>query len=305
MTTLRSAARAAPGAALLALAAFASGACSLAYDWGRPQCSSGADCAALGADFEGAECAAGRCEPLAAAGAGGGAGAGGEANPWACPEGSARASASFPAMTVTGRVGSVDAAAVAGASIKACGLLDVDCAAPAAGPATSDEAGAFALALPRSFSGYLEVSAEGYVPALAGPILVDTDGSVGAVDLIGVELASQLIAYVGATLGREASLGSFGALHARAFDCDGGKLAGVRFELGVPGESALVYLDNDALDFGAAQTTANGGGIFALVDPGINAVAAIREGVEVDRLGVIVRRGHLTTALLRAGRRFP
>lgn len=290
----------------MAVASLSLGACTWAFDWEREQCSVGADCEALGAGFEGAQCVSSRCERGLVAGAAGASGAAGGApeGPWSCLAEPGSKATDTTATTFEGRVKSFAAAAVAGASVKACVVLDPDCRAPAAGPVLTDETGAFALALPASFSGYLEVSAAGYVPAIYSPLVANAGGAAINVDLLEPELADQIFAYVSAMVGRTGSLEEYGAVYARALDCTGAKTAGVRFSLESPGESTLVYFDNDTLDFAETQTTANGGAAFVFVAPGVNAVVATRvEGeVEVDRLGVVTRRGYLTTAVMSPGR---
>jgi hypothetical protein len=282
--------------------------CSWAYDWGLAQCTSSVDCADLGPGFEGAACVAGRCEaPDDAAGAGGAAGGAATLpSSWSCTAepGSGRPAIEGNVIAVKGTVKRFDASPLAGASVKACSQLDFACAGPAAGPVASNEAGRYELQLPATFQGYLEITANGCLPTLVMPVSPNAFGELRDVSPLQFELAEQLNGYVNAGLGRSATVEEYGAVYVRAIDCMWVHAPGVRFALERPGESALVYYENQFINFGLEKTSADGSATFMYAPSGVNSVVATlaESGIELDRAGIIVRPGTVTTVALGPGR---
>lgn len=287
----------APGVSLALLASLSFGACTWAFDWEHTQCTVGADCAAFGADFEGALCVEGRCERVEGGAAGAG-GAGGSGERWACVGRPAEASPGAY-VTVSGVARDVSGLRLAGVSVRACNLFDVDCTKPVSGLVVTDATGSFSLEAPAALRGYLELTAEGTVPVLAvrGPF--DTDTDFGDVVLPQRELVEQMHAFITGWVGRTESFDEVASIYAYIYDCEGQPVAGAQVAFSDPGTSQTVYFKNGVPDISASKTDDDGIAGILLARPGVNSmIVGMADGSEeVESLGVVMRKGHLTEAM--------
>jgi hypothetical protein len=187
---------------------------------------------------------------------------------WSCVNGNATTprtpptnSAVAPAATysvtltdfVTGRP-------AAGVQARACARVDVNCASPLTSQLTASADGVLRVPLFQGFDGYVEVLADGMVPALFflnGPLERDTEGFPAF--LVPVPALTGLATTVGVPIDPQ-----FGGIGFWALDCAGKPAAGVLMSNDAGGQ---IY--NFVAGLPAFQTTtADGIGGFINVPPG-------------------------------------
>lgn len=143
--------------------------CSLAFDLGREQCTSAADCTALGS--EGATCVDNVCVPAAGTGGGatGGGGAGGGVDPaWACLGSFETPTAAMIAHTFRFEYATAAGVPPPDLAIELCSSLDVACANPVPGIPQPDAMGSVTLELAPTFTGFLKInSSDTLMPSVA------------------------------------------------------------------------------------------------------------------------------------------
>jgi len=253
-------------------------ACSLTIDPDRVQCSIDADCTARGAGFAGGVCVDQVCRP----------------NPqWACLSQNPMPSTQKGPfkVDVLAISDAVSQQKVAGATLKLCRKIDVGCQSPLVST-TTDATGAASFSVDATLTGYVEVSAAGYIPTLYffnPPI--DNDKTVPTIP-ISTALAH---AAVLRTLHLEPDEGR-GTVIMASVDCNGKTAADVSFSVSNMDAGSKTFYYVDGLPTAAAATTSSGYGGVANVPAGavtFNATVA-RGGLALPPVSLVVRGGALS-----------
>jgi hypothetical protein len=183
---------------------------------------------------------------------------------------------------------------VAGASVKACARLDLDCASPL-GATTSDGPGDASLTVPRGYDGYYEAVGAGFVPTLYATTRARADERFW-VTLIKEEFIGLFTSIVG--IEHDPATGMAVLL---AEDCATRAASGVTFELSpVGGGSKLVYLVNTLPSITATSTDATGGAVMFDAPPGVLVVTAKLGGRTLRTMSTVIRSGWVTVIQVRA-----
>jgi hypothetical protein len=154
--------------------------------------------------------------------------------------------------------------------VRACGLTDVTCASPVAGPLTVDDQGWVDIPLFENFTGYIELQSPETVPYafyLTEPLApqVTPEYPIGIVSLMAIQPLVQL---VGVTPQPDTGLLAF-----RVFDCRGDTAPGVTLS---PVDGAVPWYFVDGLPSGAqSETGVEGLGGFVNVPPGLAVIDAL------------------------------
>jgi len=185
-------------------------------------------------------------------------------------------------------------APVTDATVRACGLTDITCAAPASNVITPDDQGWISVPLASNFRGYLEITSPRMVPLIVplpdGPLRTMRDYPMVLIS------PESYIALVTA-LQIQADPTS-GGVAARAFDCQGNTAAGVTFSSNTSG--VAWYFENGLPNRTRQQTDKDGLGGFAGTSPGVALLgASLLDGTPVSSRSVFIRGGWITAAYLR------
>jgi hypothetical protein len=154
--------------------------------------------------------------------------------------------------------------------VRACGLTDVTCASPVAGPLTVDDKGWVDIPLFENFTGYLELQSPETVPYifyLTEPLApqVTPEYPLGMVSIMAIQPLVQL---VGVTPQPGAGLVAF-----RVFDCRGDTAADVTLS---PVAEGVPWYFVDGLPSGTqTETGVEGLGGFVNVPPGLAVIDAL------------------------------
>jgi hypothetical protein len=188
--------------------------------------------------------------------------------------------------------GVVDQSPKAGAQVKLCRKLDVDCGSPIA-MGVSDNGGNVNFSVDmKGFTGYVQAQAEGFVPSLFffnPPIDRDTTVPVS----LATTLENQGLLF---SLGRQGSLGH-GNIVISSRDCTGAPAAGVSYSTpNADGMTSSFYTVAD-LPTGAATAT-DAGGYGGLVNVPVGAATVVANlsnpKVELARISLLVQEGAIT-----------
>jgi tRNA A-37 threonylcarbamoyl transferase component Bud32 len=142
---------------------------------------------------------------------------------------------------------------IVGATMHGCNKLDIDCKTPFSETST-DDGGLAILIAPGGFTGFWEVHANNYTPAI-----------LSRTPLIGPELAQQSMANLdlltaGASLAGISQDPNFGVAIVTALNCQSKVAADIVLEVGKPvGKEQLVYLENNLPSQAATKTDAQSG----------------------------------------------
>ncbi|MGZ3451520.1 MAG: hypothetical protein ACXVEF_18060 [Polyangiales bacterium] len=184
----------------------------------------------------------------------------------------------------------IDRTALAGVSVRACGIMDRDCASPQSKTAVTDASGVATLTIEQSvFSGYFELTGATIAPALlfvdelrseqyfARPFLTPSDLTV---------LASSIVP----------QQPDKGALAITAYDCSQQPSAGAHFAIDPGVGASSVYVDGGLFSATATRTDALGLGGFLDVDPKTIAIHTTVPalGLELPIRSVFVRAGFVS-----------
>ena len=186
---------------------------------------------------------------------------------------------------------------IAGADVHACAKLDTGCATPFA-DTTSDDAGAALVTLPGGFSGYFEIHAANFTPAIVSrpPQYVSQTQQQGMADL---SLLSAGAPLAGVTQDPNLSIAIVSAL-----DCTTNPAEGIVFYVGSPGPGEqVVYLSNNLPSKSATQTdTASGSALIFNVPAGTLSVTAAfaTTGTSIRTVTSLARKNWVTLMVIEA-----
>ncbi len=218
--------------------------------------------------------------------------AGGATVPRPPPTNSEQAAAATYSVTITDFV---TGRPVSGVQARACARVDIDCAMPLLANLTTSADGALRVRLFEGFDGFLEVVAEGMVPALlflGGPLQGDTQGFPAY--LVPLSAAGALADAIGFPIDVQ-----FGLIGFWTLDCVGLPAGGVLVSNDAGGQ---IY--NFVAGLPAFQTsTADGIGGFINVPPGrvlIRGVLA-NGGQTMGVQSLLVRPGWISVSNLQPG----
>lgn len=147
---------------------------------------------------------------------------------------------------------------------RACGLADVECARPVAGPVFANRDGWLDLPLFEGFTGYLEVTGPNVLPGLLHITEPLTAATVPGFPYLTVALDT--LEALGRLLGVELEL-SQGLISLRVFDCQGSLARGVAFSKAGPG--VAWYFVGGLPSITVAETGTDGMGGFLNVPSGL------------------------------------
>ncbi len=262
-------------------------ACSLVVDAGREQCSTDADCEALGQGLSGHACVSSLCQPLP--------------DPsWAClDEGTAAAPVAPPQVRIiVPFLNVISSQPTPGVNVLACERLDPDCQMPAAA-GVSDDAGEVDLRLPGGFNGYLRWESEQIYPTLfffGAPLMAD---AIVPVNVITPQVFEGLNAqFEGATIdGRSAVVVSVRS-------CTGAPGAGVTLSSAEGDRATRAYYMVDGL-FPPSQTETSAAGLARLINVpqgNVSITGRLANGREIGTAAVLTRAGFATLTNLGPAR---
>lgn len=186
---------------------------------------------------------------------------------------------------------------IVGLIFKVCGESDAACASPLA-QATTDAQGAFTVTMPTGptgFTGYGELTAPSYIPALlrgSNPFIPDPMQTVGfgMVPIAAISILAQ-------AFGIQADPAK-GHVLIYVYACTGGFASDVVFN--VEGAEVIGYNANNMVSFEATATDAGGQGFALNVTPGNVSITAslAAGGARLGSLSMHVRAGHVTQILM-------
>jgi hypothetical protein len=189
------------------------------------------------------------------------------------------------------------------ASVRACGVTDINCESPVTSMLSVDAEGWVDLPLFRNFTGYLEVRSADAVPLifyLSEPIQESTVEYPLA--LVSLASLGPLVQLLGVPFEPDS-----GVLAVRAFDCQGSPASGV--SLSTESDGATWYFVDGLPTRMSAVTGADGLAGIVNVDPGLAVVElAAQNGVSIDGpQSVVMRPGWMSAIFVRpaAGVRAP
>lgn len=185
------------------------------------------------------------------------------------------------------------------ATVRACGLADLNCETPVTGALPLDARGWVDVPLFAGFAGYLEITSPDMLPELYFLTEPLPSGSVTEFPLATVLQASiqPLVELVGVPY----QLGT-GVVALRAFDCSGNTASGVSFSFSSDGDGAPWYFVGGLPTGAASDTSSSGVGGLVNVTPGLVVVDALSpDGASIAGPQTFVTRpGWISTAHLRA-----
>lgn len=154
--------------------------------------------------------------------------------------------------------------------VRACGLTDVNCASPVAGPLSVDDQGWVDLPLFENFTGYLELTSPETVPYvfyLTEPLAPQVTPEY-PLAMVSLKAIQPLVQLVGVTPQPDSGLLAF-----RIFDCRGDTASNVTIS---PVTGAVPWYFVDGLPSGTQQQTGvDGLGGFVNVPPGLAVIDAL------------------------------
>jgi hypothetical protein len=185
----------------------------------------------------------------------------------------------------------------AGLAARACGLADVECARPVAGPVLTDEEGWLELPLFEGFTGYLEVWAPGVQSVLlhiAEPLTRDQ-----VPDYPYLVLSIDTVVALGRGLGVELEP-TQGMIAIRVFDCQRLLAPGIVFS--TPGTGLAYYFVGGLPSVMADETGADGMGGFLNVPTGLAQLEATTpQGASIrGPRSMVIRPGWMSSAFVFA-----
>lgn len=258
-----------------------SGGCTVALQTASEQCTEDADCAALGADFEGTVCIDEVCQTP-------------PDSRWSCV-GKVEQPPAGTMFTASILLNDLLAAKpVTDATVKLCKKLDALCAVPV-DTFTPDASGIVEVEVDSSFRGYFDIQAPGFVNVL---YFVDTGGVTGTltVSMFSPETSNALNQSITSDIDPEA-----GFVNISMVDCNQERASGVHFEI-APGDGVTpFYAVGSAASGTATETDATGNGGFINVTPGTVTVSAdlAATGEMLGAETTLIRKGTLTFQPLR------
>jgi hypothetical protein len=182
----------------------------------------------------------------------------------------------------------------ADATVRACGLTDIQCDTPITPTLSSDDDGWVNVRLTENFVGYLEIESPRAVPYLfhlpAAGLATKADFPLA---MIAVESFGALLEAF--ELPFDPGLG---AIAVRSFDCRGRPAAGVDLSLSVAGVSW--YFEQGLPTTSRLQTDDSGLGGFVRSVPGVSLLgASLPDGRLIESKSIIVRPAWMTAGYLR------
>jgi hypothetical protein len=180
-----------------------------------------------------------------------------------------------------------------GVQARACGLTDVECANPVAGPVITDEQGWLDIPLFAGFTGYLEIQGSGLLPGLlhfGSPLTLSQLPRVPY-----FVLSFDSLAALGRVLGVEVSPEQ-GLISAQVFDCQGQVAPGA--VLSQTSSGVGWYFQGGLPSITARATGPEGIGGFANVPAGVTQLdVSTTEGVTIAATQSLVIRPRWSSAL--------
>lgn len=271
---------------VLAVALQAALSCSIIVDTSTRQCSTAADCSAIGLD--GALCVDQVCQQALGISA------------WSClgevqlpASGERRVSLAIPVVDV------LTTRAPEDLRVRFCPKLDVDCDQPLDGDFHIDAGGHAIFQVEAGFDGYIELMTDSITPALffvTQPLWRDTVLR-SVLPVVSPEGFHGIAEGIGTTL----DLDKLGHVYALASDCEGNPAQGVRFEIDrqTP-QTARYYMINNVPVASAVHTDASGSGGFLNVESGFTRITGYvsSTGARIGDSGFIVRAGAVSYPLV-------
>jgi hypothetical protein len=185
------------------------------------------------------------------------------------------------------------------ASVRACGLTDVECMRPVVGPLAGDQDGRFEVPLFEGFTGYLEVTGPDIMSGLL--VLPEPLSTEPSPDYPFPTLSFAVLESLGGVLGIPVDPAS-GLVAVRVLDCNSVAAPGV--SISKPGAGVPWYFVGGLPSVSVDVTDSDGLGGFVNTPAGLAQVeAATPDGASVmGPLSLIVRAGWSTTTFMRPPR---
>lgn len=272
------------------------GACSLAFDLNREQCTTTADCTAAG--FDGATCSDGVCVVGAGGGGTGGAGGSVPADPkWDCiqaftpPTIGSMITYRYRFEMATGAPGTPPANLV----LKLCSNFDAACSSPIAGFPAPDSTGTVEFQAAPTFTGYIEATSPDIMDTvvfLQAPVI-----DPPAEKLIRVIGQSDFLALV--NLAGETWDMTRGVAIVLTNNCEDQRSPGVRIEsTDIDGQTVPFYFKGSLPKTDAIETDAQGAAGYLNLPPGVINVDSYRVSTDqfIGSTSFQSRAGSLTYA---------
>lgn len=255
--------------------------CTVALRTDSEQCLEDADCAARGADFAGSVCIDEVCQDP-------------PDTRWTCV-GHVEPTAAGTNVELSIRLNDLLAGKpVTEASVLLCKKLDTLCSTPVES-LTPDSDGVVSTTVDSSFTGYFSIDAVGYVPVRN---FVDTGGPAGTVSVTMFTPAASkaLNESIAPVTDPEA-----GFMNINMIDCNGGRAAGVHFEISPSGGASPYYVVGSILTASVTETDETGNGGFINVPEGTVTVTAtlVKTGEVLGVTTTLVRKGTTTYQPMR------
>ncbi len=190
-----------------------------------------------------------------------------------------------------------------GVSVAACGPLDPTCASPAAGPASTDDAGLATLSVPGAFTGFYSLQRADSVPELfyPGARLLAAEPSVHfPSSMTSNESFAELQSALGIPANTDTDAGP-GVVSVTQFDCNDRHVSGATF-VSSPAAQQTIYLQNNFPSRSATQTAPEGSGVLVNVPSGsvgITSILATQSNRPLGTANVVVRPGSITLVYMR------
>ena len=188
------------------------------------------------------------------------------------------------------------ASPIGGADVRACNALDIGCEAPL-GDVMSDDAGIALLTVPGGFTGYYEVRAPDFTPAVLARA-PQYSSEYQAQGLGNLMLLSAGASFAGITQDPSLSIAVVTAL-----DCTSTPSAGIVFSVAAPGANEqVVYLLNNVPAASASQTDSASGAalVFNVPPPSFEVTASFAATNEPIRaVSTLAREGWVTYVEIR------
>lgn len=261
----------------------AGGTCADSICWKlEQQCSSDAECAQRGPEYEGGRCLASTCRP----------------NPrWRCEREPPPDGAAMRTLSVLVR-DSLSLDALTGVRALACHKLDLQCAAPIA-EATTNAQGDIVITVPGDFAGYLQVQHPRYFPAMYFlPAAYPANGRLQPFPLLPSGVIGDVLALALGS-GLDARRGHMMLI---AEDCSGEALPAMAFKSPQQDMSTVQFYVQDLLPSTEAKQTAEAGnGGYLNFPPGtaMISVTGVANNLRLATVSVVVRPGFISVAYIR------
>lgn len=258
--------------------------CSLSMDANRDQCVVDTDCAARGVEFAGSICVDSWCTPEPK---------------WSCLDARPSVTSVSDRLAITLRVQDIlTQQPMVGVQVQLCRRADVNCDAPPAAPAMSDQRGIARFEIPsedpvQGFTGFARFARDDIMPGLYffNPPL-EGASDVPPIQLLRLAVVGALTQQVGASLNFERGL-----VLLSAFDCRDEPAAGITLTTDDPSELSELFYSVDGLPQATATSTDNSGYAGLInVPPGKLAITGrlkLNRRV-VGTVNLIVRPGSIT-----------